>query len=163
AGTSRVRRDRRRARPHGRRQDAGGDDRGLARDGHRTRTAVRGGRELPAAQIERELPAPAGRIGGNREPDLGRARPLQRRGTRVQRQGANLSDASLRATAGLPTHAVLRSDAGRRDAAPRTVQFESEGYDEDQVASGSPLSVFPTSSAGWAQAPRPATYSHAPR
>src|SRR5262249_41541923 len=77
AGTSCFRRHRRRARAHGWREDSGGDDRRRAPDGHGARTVVRRGRELPAAALERELPALAGRDRGHREPDLGGARRLR--------------------------------------------------------------------------------------
>jgi hypothetical protein len=92
--------------------------------------AVRGGRELPAAQIERELPACSERaeIVGAGGVNVATG---HRKRTAI---GADVPGGSLRAFTGLHAQAVLQRHARRRDAAARAVQFESAGYDEDEVA-----------------------------
>src|SRR5690349_16770380 len=75
---------------------AGAEVRRRAADGHGSRAAAGRDRELPAAQVAGELPAPPGRARRHREPVVGRPHALQRGRARLQRAGQELPDEHLR-------------------------------------------------------------------
>ena len=103
--------DRRLAREAGRREDAGGDDRGRQPADVGARPAARGRRELPAAEGERAVQPADGRAVGHREPHRRRADALQRARAGVQHRRAAVPGEHHREDVRLQGIPVLRGAA----------------------------------------------------
>ena len=85
---------------------------GRERPDGRSPLALRGSRELPAAQGQRERPGPAGAADHDREPDLLLAPALQRFGPGLQQRHPDLPERPDRRAAGLHQARLLRGRAG---------------------------------------------------
>ena len=98
--------------------------------GERARPPARQRREVPGAEGEPELPRPADAARGDREPDLRRARPVQRRHAGLQHAAPLVPDGHRRELRRLQGSSVLQGRGGLREAAGRQVlkRFRAERF-----------------------------------